>query len=198
MRLNLHSKTKIPMTTLLPRMHGTGNLLSPGSPAVYSAKFPAPVSASHTRDRDTFFDRKPTGKYTLSRARVSELSGDGELARVVREVLDTYAFALEKAPHAFPTLLRAAAVAEQGISVTIVIGDFASEGTQALLVRARKLLGPEDAVVHVTPGAPAPEGLAASWLEGREPQDRKPTAYVCRGTTCSLPITQPAGFEALG
>ncbi len=138
------------------------------------------------------------GHAVLGLARVAELSGDGELARVVREVLDTHAFALEKAPHAFPTLLRAAAIAEQGISVTIVIGDFASEATQALLVRARKLLGPEDAVVHVTPGAPAPEGLAASWLEGREPQDKRPTAYVCRGTTCSLPITQPAGFEALG
>jgi uncharacterized protein YyaL (SSP411 family) len=135
-----------------------------------------------------------TGHALLGLTRIADLSGDASLAAVVRAVLDTHAFVIEKAPHAFPTLLRAAAVAERGISVAVVVGDPSDPATQALLSGARQALGPEDAVVRVVPGAPPPNGIATSWLEGREPVGGRPTAYVCRGTTCSLPITHPEDF----
>jgi hypothetical protein len=36
-----------------------------------------------------------------------------------------------------------------------------------------------------------PDWLAASWLEGRALRDGLPTAYLCRGTACSLPAVEP-------
>ncbi len=129
--------------------------------------------------------------------RTAELCDDAGLAGVVRDVLATHAFVLERAPHAFPTLLRAAALFERGLSVAVVIGDPEKDTTRALLAEARRALGPEDAVVHAAPGAPTPPALAPSWLAGREPESGRATAWVCRGTSCSLPVTEPEGLASL-
>jgi uncharacterized protein YyaL (SSP411 family) len=51
-------------------------------------------------------------------------------------------------------------------------------------------LGPDDAVVIAAPGR-APAHVDASWITGRGPVNGQPAAYLCRGTTCSLPITNP-------
>ena len=61
--------------------------------------------------------------------------------------------------------------------------------------RARLALAPDDAVVVVAPGA-APGALDPSWLAGREPAGDRPTAWVCRGTACSLPVTDPAALAS--
>jgi hypothetical protein len=43
--------------------------------------------------------------------------------------------------------------------------------------------------LHAPPDAGFPEG---SLLHGKTAIDGRATAYVCAGTTCSLPITDPA------
>jgi len=40
------------------------------------------------------------------------------------------------------------------------------------------------------------QGPAVPLLEGREPRDGRPTAYVCRGFACRLPVTDPEGVRA--
>jgi len=134
------------------------------------------------------------GHALVGLTRIAQLSGDAAIAEVVRAVLDTNAFVLERAPQAFPTLQRAAALAEHGISVAVIVGEADDPASSRLAAAARRALAPEDAVLPVVPGAPAPEGIAASWTLDRTQQDGRPTAYVCRGTTCSLPITQPRDF----
>jgi len=106
-------------------------------------------------------------------------------------VIETHAFVLERAPHAFPTLARAALAAERGLCVAVILGAPADPATRALAERARRVLEPTDAVVVAAPGAPAPIGVAASWLQGREPQGGRPTAWICRGVACSLPSVEP-------
>ena len=101
---------------------------------------------------------------------------------------------LERAPEAFPTLARAARVAEHGLSVAVILGSGAD--AQALADRARRLLAPEDGVLVCEPGA-APPQVDPTWLAGREAQGGKATAYVCRGTTCSLPVTDPGELAPL-
>jgi uncharacterized protein YyaL (SSP411 family) len=114
-------------------------------------------------------------------------------------VIAGHALEIERAPHALPTLLRAVALERRGVSVAVVIGDPADAATRALATAARRKLLPEDAVVVAAPGAEAPRGLDPSWLAGREAIDGRPTAYVCRGQTCSLPVTAPDGLaEAAG
>ena len=138
-----------------------------------------------------------TGWAVLGLLRVATLTGRADLARVVESVLRTHAFVLDRAPESEPTLARAALLAESGLSVAVIAGDPGADATQALANRARRVLGPEDAVVVVRPGAPVPAGLDPAWLAGREPTDGLPTAWVCRRTSCSLPVTEPEALAPL-
>ncbi|MGH0028252.1 MAG: thioredoxin domain-containing protein [Myxococcota bacterium] len=135
-----------------------------------------------------------TGAAALCLLRLAALSGRGELDEVARAVLATHAFLLERAPEAFPTLSRAALLAERGLSVAVVVGE--GEDAAALARRARHVLAPEDAVLVCAPGE-VPDGVDPSWLAGRDPVDDRATAYVCRGTTCSLPVTDADALEPL-
>jgi hypothetical protein len=49
----------------------------------------------------------------------------------------------------------------------------------------------------VAPGDPAPRSLDPSWLAGREPLGGRATAFVCRGTSCSLAVTDVDALGAL-
>jgi uncharacterized protein YyaL (SSP411 family) len=132
-----------------------------------------------------------TGLAVLALTRAAGLSGRADLARVATRVVRSHAFVLEQAPAAHPTLVRAAALLERGLSVAVVAGDPAAPATRALAARARRVLAPDDAVVVVTPDAGAPPGLDPAWIRGRGPVAGRPAAWVCRGTTCSLPATDP-------
>jgi uncharacterized protein YyaL (SSP411 family) len=138
-----------------------------------------------------------TGLAVLSLLRAASLMGGKAWREVAERTLASHAFPLERAPEAYPTLSRAARVAERGLSVAVVIGEPAQDGTLALAASARRLLAPEDAVLVHAPGAPPPARIDPFWLQGREPQEGRPTAYLCRGTTCSLPVTDPAELAPL-
>ncbi len=138
-----------------------------------------------------------TGLAVLVLARAAALSGRADLSRVATRVVRTHAFALERAPAAHPTLVRAAACLERGISVAVVAGDPDAPAARALAARVRRILAPEDAVVLAASGRAADAGLDPAWLAGRGPVDGRPAAYVCRGTTCSLPVTDPDDLAPL-
>ncbi len=131
------------------------------------------------------------GQAALGLLRAAALCGNEAWSRVVEQALRSHAYLLERAPEAFPTLARAAALQQRGLAVAVVVGDADDPAAAALARRARRLLGPQDAVVTAAPGAPAPARLDPAWLEGRATAGRAATAYVCRGTTCSLPVTDP-------
>ncbi len=136
-----------------------------------------------------------TGLATLGLVRAAALGGRSDLRKVADTVLRSHAFVLEQVPAAFPTLLRAATLAERGVDVALVVAGADAAGARALASRARQLLGPEDAVVVVESPERAPQGLDPTWVQGRAAQDGRATAYVCRGVTCSLPVTDPEELE---
>ncbi|MGH0038200.1 MAG: thioredoxin domain-containing protein [Myxococcota bacterium] len=138
-----------------------------------------------------------TGLAVLGLVRLAALGERPDQEAIALSVLRSHALFLEKSPHAFPTLLRAVALRARGLSVAVIVGEAGAPATLALARRARRVLAPEDAVVVAAPGAPAPEGLAGSWLEGREPERGLATAYVCRGRECSLPVHDPAELTPL-
>jgi uncharacterized protein len=131
-----------------------------------------------------------TGLAALGLLRAAAIAGRADLRDVTLRVLRTNGTALERMPEAFPTLARAALFAERGGSLALIAGDPGDPATRALAARARRVLGPDDAVVVAAPGA-RPAHVDASWLAGRGPVEGRPAAYVCRGTTCSLPIANP-------
>ncbi|MEE8164497.1 MAG: hypothetical protein V3T64_02910, partial [Myxococcota bacterium] len=137
-----------------------------------------------------------SGLALLGLTRLAALSHRSELETFVDAAIQQHGIELTRAAHAYPTLLRAVALRSRGLSVAIVIGDPASTQTSALASRARRVLRPEDAVVVVAAGEDAPPGIASDWLAGRVAPMERPTAYICRGTACSLPIHEPAELVA--
>jgi uncharacterized protein YyaL (SSP411 family) len=137
-----------------------------------------------------------TGLAVLGLVRVCSLADRRDLRGVAERVLRTHADAASRLPHAHPTLLRAAAWLETGPSVAVVTGDPDAEATRALARAARRRLAPDEAVVVAAPGGAVPEGLDPSWLEGRREVER-PTAWICRGTACSLPAHDPEALAPL-
>jgi uncharacterized protein YyaL (SSP411 family) len=137
------------------------------------------------------------GLATLGLLRVSGLCGADEWVDIATRVIRTHAFMLDKAPHAFPTLLRALALCDRGLSIAVIVGRPDDDARAALAARARRILQPDDGVVLAAPGAACPAGLDPQWLAGRDPEDGQATAYVCRGVTCSLPVTEPDQLEPL-
>jgi len=136
------------------------------------------------------------GWAALGLLRAAALAGRDDLHRIAARVVRGHAFELSRVPHAFPTLARAALVQERGVTVAVVVGEPDAADTRALAARARRALGPEDAVVVAASGA-APPGLDPTWLAGRGPQGGRATAFVCRGTECSLPVTDPEALAPL-
>ncbi len=150
------------------------------------------------RPRSDHDDATPdaSGLALLGLTRLAALSHSTEMESFVDAAIREQAIELTHGAHAYPTLLRAVALRTRGLSVAIVIGDPAATRTSALASRARRVLRPEDAVVVVAPGEDAAPGIAADWLSGRvAPMDR-PTAYICRGDACSLPVHEPAEHVA--
>jgi uncharacterized protein YyaL (SSP411 family) len=134
------------------------------------------------------------GLAALGLVRLGALTGRADLREVAEAVLSTWDPVVRQVPSQFPTLLRAAALLDDGATLALVIGDPRHPRTTELAARARELLSPEEAVVVVEPGV-RPEWLDPLWLEGREAPLGTPTAYVCRGTVCSLPATDPDDLE---
>ena len=136
------------------------------------------------------------GLALLGLTRVAALSGASEIDAFVEAAIREQGLLLERAPAAFPTLLRAIALRARGTTVAVVVGDPKAEATRGLAARARRVLRPEDAIVVWSPDEPTPLGVADDWLRGRDAIDDRPTAYVCHGSHCSLPIHDPARLVA--
>jgi len=131
------------------------------------------------------------GLAVLGLLRAAALSGREPLRRVAEHLLRSYALRLERAPTAYPTLLRAAAWAEQSLSAALIVGAPEDPATQALALQARRLLAPEELVIVVAASSARPDGLDPAWLAGRVAEAGRPTAWVCRGVSCSLPVSDP-------
>ncbi len=130
------------------------------------------------------------GLAALALVRLAALTGREDLRLAADAALASDSALAARAPVAFPTLLRAAAIHEHGLGVAIAVGAPDDPATAALARRARALLTSDDAVVVLAPGD-RPAWLASAWLEGREPRGGRPTAWLCRGRACSLPATDP-------
>jgi uncharacterized protein YyaL (SSP411 family) len=137
-----------------------------------------------------------SGLALLGLTRLAALSHSEEIDSFISAAIAEQGVYLERAAQAFPTLLRAVALRSRGLSVAVVVGDPEERATYLLAERARRVLRPDDAIVVVGPGETAPTGIAEDWLFGRTAVDGRPTAYVCRGTACSLPVHEPAELVA--
>ncbi len=92
-----------------------------------------------------------------------------------------------------PLLLAAADLLERA-AVIVVAGDPDDPRAKALVAAALAAPDPATCVLRTLDGADWPE---ASPGYGRAPVNGGPAAYLCRGSTCTLPVATPEELRRL-
>jgi uncharacterized protein YyaL (SSP411 family) len=88
------------------------------------------------------------------------------------------------------TLINSNEFLENALQI-VVVGPPDAEGTRALIRAVHERSLPNRLLLTVAPDAQLPERHPA---HGKGMVDGKPAAYVCKGQTCSLPVTHPKGL----
>ena len=146
------------------------------------------------RTRTAADNATPSGNGTLVGvfARLWYLTGEPDWRERVQNLLD--AFAGEVARNFFPmgAYLNGFDLFQNAVQVAI-IGKRGDADTEALVRAAYKVSLPNRIVQVTAPDATLPESHPAA---GKSQIGGRPTAYVCLGPTCGLPVTTPGELMA--
>ncbi|MES2522055.1 MAG: thioredoxin domain-containing protein [Gemmatimonadota bacterium] len=144
-----------------------------------------------TRPRDLFDNATPSGPSLAleTMVRMSELDGDTKRRSDALMQLAALAEPMGKWPNAFGHALGVTDLALAGAVAVAIVGDPTSLDTLALARAVNDRYIPRLVLVSAPPDeAPIP-------LLAHRPSVRgMPTAYVCRGFACELPVTDPAAL----
>lgn len=149
-----------------------------------------------TRPRDVSDNAAPSGNSAAveSLLRLAALTGSEIYAERARQVLAAMSAMLARFPAGFGQLLCAADFATAQVREVAIVGDPANPATQALLAEAQRPYRPNLVLARLTPGDTAAAALTPL-LQNRDPLDGHPTAYVCAGFVCKLPVTTPEALR---
>ncbi len=78
----------------------------------------------------------------------------------------------------------------------VLVGDREDPRTRALVREAYRAYLPNRTIAWLSPSDPESRAACAVLAEGKAAKEM-PVAYVCKGRTCSLPVTEPAELAAL-
>ncbi|HEY5783235.1 MAG TPA: N-acylglucosamine 2-epimerase, partial [Microlunatus sp.] len=154
----------------------------------------ADAESLYLRPQDPSDNATPSGLSATVHALslLGEATGRTELVERADRAAATAGGLVDRAPRFAGWLLAAATsrLVRPPVEVAIV-GDPADAGT-AELARIAYRRAPAGSVIMV--GLPDTPGLAL--LADRPLRDGRPTAYVCRGFVCRLPVTEPEDLVA--
>jgi uncharacterized protein YyaL (SSP411 family) len=114
-------------------------------------------------------------------------TGDALYRRAAQELFASFAADLQRDGFLLASIIDAAQFNGRAIQVTI-IGRRQDPATRALWQLAQQRAPADRWIAINEPGEALPEGHPA---RGKAVLGGRPTAYVCQGSTCSLPITDP-------
>jgi uncharacterized protein YyaL (SSP411 family) len=147
-----------------------------------------------TRTKSAADNAVPAGNGTLvgALARLAHLTGK-ETYRAHAEAI-VAAFAGETGRNFLPlaTLLNGNELLQTAVQI-VIVGSREDPATQALLRTAFGVSVPNRVLTVTAPGTGLPAGHPAA---GKDRVEGRATAYVCRGTTCTLPLLDPAALAA--
>jgi len=149
------------------------------------------------RTKTAFDNAVPAGNGLLAGvfARLYHLTGDDDWRLRADRLIQAFAGHLERNAFPLATLLEASELLQRAVQV-VIVGEPAAEDTRALAAAAVRAGDPNRVLQVVSSGELLRPAHPA---HGRTGIDHRATAYVCRGTICSLPITEPEQLrEALG
>jgi uncharacterized protein YyaL (SSP411 family) len=141
------------------------------------------------RIRDGHDGATPSGNGIMARV-LSELflaTGDSLYRQAAQELFASFAPDLERDGFLLASVIDAAQFNRGVVQVTI-IGHRNDPAARALWQLAQQRAPADRWIAINEPGKDLPEGHPA---RGKAALGGRPTAYVCQGSTCSLPITDP-------
>ena len=129
----------------------------------------------------------PAGNGTLAGvfARLFYLTGKESYRERAEAVISAFSGELNRFFSAFASLINASELLQSAVQL-VVIGAEEDPATQALTRAAYDLSLPMLVLQRIAPDGSLPASHPAT---GKGMKDGQPTAYVCRGPACSLPIT---------
>jgi uncharacterized protein YyaL (SSP411 family) len=148
-----------------------------------------------TRPKDPQDNATPSGgsMATLVFLRLAALTGDSRYRATAERALATLTSFFGRYPTGFANWLSAAELAVGGIVELAIVGDPGDPATRALLAEATAG-SRRNLVVAVSPD---PASSVVPLLADRIAVGGRPTAYVCRGFTCRMPVTDPSALAPL-
>ena len=147
------------------------------------------------RTRNAHDNATPSGNGTQAAnlARLWYLTGEAAYRDRAEAVIGAFSGDVSRSAMAFSTLLNAAELLLAGQQI-VIVGDRAASDTRALLDAVTALSLPNRVLQVIAPGEALPTSHPA---HGKGQVEAKATIYVCEGTTCSLPATDPAHVPPL-
>ncbi|MBM3266994.1 MAG: thioredoxin domain-containing protein [Candidatus Sericytochromatia bacterium] len=147
------------------------------------------------RARDTYDNATPAGNSAIVDVllRLHALTGDSRYREIADRVLGDLAGLAARVPVGYGRFLCAADFALAPVVEVAIAGDPASAATEALIDVARAGYAPYRVLALRRPG----QEPAVPLLEGRDIQDGRPAAYVCRDFACEAPVADPAALAEL-
>jgi uncharacterized protein YyaL (SSP411 family) len=150
-----------------------------------------------TRSKDPYDNAVPSGASMAARAllRLGALV-DPRYAKIGESVLTALAPAAIANPFAYGQALCELDRLVRGTVDIVLVGPRNDERTKALARATFSRWLPNRTVAWVDPTDAASIAACTLLAEGK-PVPAEPSAYVCRGRTCSLPVTTPAALSSL-
>ncbi len=135
------------------------------------------------RPRHAHDGPQPSGNGTAAAvfARLAALTGDESFRQRAGGIVQAFGGLAAKHPVSFATILNSFETLTTAQQVVVVT----NEDSSPLVAAALRAPRPDRTVQVVAPGTKLPAGHPAS---GKDAVGGKPTAYVCVGTRCSLPV----------
>jgi len=149
------------------------------------------------RTKTAYDSAVPSGNGTMLAvlARLFYLTGKAAYRDRAEALAAAFSGELQRNFFPLATLLNSAELLMRADQV-VVVGRRGTPETDALIRAATDRCLPNRVLQVVAPGDALPDGHPAA---GKGQKDAQPTAYVCHGPSCSLPITAPASLAlALG
>jgi len=147
-----------------------------------------------TRPKDVQDNAVPSGNAMAARVllRLAAWTGEGAYRDAAERALRSVVPFVARYPTGFAQWLSAMDLSLASVVEIAIVGPPADPATAALLAEARRGFRP-DQVVSV---APDPSASAVPLMTDRIALGDQPTAYVCRGFVCRLPVTDAAALRA--
>ncbi len=146
------------------------------------------------RPKDVQDNAVPSGNAmaTLVLLRLAAWTGDGRYRDAAERAMRTVTGFVARYPTGFAQWLSAMDLALAPVVEVAIVGDPADPATRALIAETTRGFRPNQVVaVSADPGT-----SVVPLLADRIAIDGTPTAYVCRGFVCRLPVTTPEALRA--